>query len=154
MTLPQERLEDRSVYYFTVNLFSDAPFIKIVDAFPESETLTLPTIAVRNGTILTAPWEMGARKRYKGRYWFFDIFAKTKDQRDDIGYRLLNALELPIAVYNYNEGFPPDITPSQLGSLLPDEIRFEPIEIIPEIVGKENLYFRAQVTLVAYFNNF
>jgi len=42
-------------------------------------------------------------------------FAQTKAQRDEIGYRILDSLEQCIPVYDYDEGFPPDTTPTNLG---------------------------------------
>jgi hypothetical protein len=149
MTLEQQRLENTSLYYFIKNLFSSYPMITVIDSFPDEE-LTLPTLAVDGGEIDTSPSELGNRIRLKYRTWYIDVFALTKTQRDDLGFKILNALEETIPVYNYNEGFPPDTSPNLLGGIVPDEIRLEPIKILPELT--EKMYYRMQVTFVGHYN--
>lgn len=145
----QERKEDISVYYWLKNLFADAPYVNIVDEFPTT-ILTLPTIAVDVDFIDTEPFELGNSVRHKTRYYAFDIFANNKTQRNEFAYRLLHELEESIIVYNYDEGFPPDVTPTQLGCLVPTEIKVEVLPVFPELVDK--LYYRATVFLTASFN--
>jgi hypothetical protein len=123
--------------------------INIVDSFPDEE-LTVPTVSVDGGEIDTSPAELGNRIRLKYRTWYIDVFALTKTQRDDLGFKILNALEETVPVYNYNEGFPPGTSPSLLGGIVPDEIRLEPIKILPELV--EKMYYRTQVTFVGHYN--
>lgn len=147
--LEQQELEDRAVVYFIRNLFTSSPMITVVDSFPD-EDLTLPTVSIDGGEIDTSPGELGNRKRLKYRTWYIDVFALTKSQRNDLGYTILNALEETIPVYNYNEGFPPNSSPSLLGGLVPINIRLEHIRILPELT--EKMYYRSQVTLVGYFN--
>lgn len=137
-----ERIEDLSIYYFLTNLFLDAPFIKIVDGFPV-ENLEVPSISIEADTITSLKFEIGNSVRNKYRTWYIDIFAVNKSQRDDAAYRILKALEENIPVYNYNEGFPPQITPSSLGCLIPDEISLENIRVYPEFT--EKLYWRSHI---------
>lgn len=147
----QERLEDLSVYYWAIDIFSDAPFINIEDAFPVGD-LTIPTVSVDVDTIDTAPGELGNRKRIKFRVWYVDVFAADKSQRDEYAYRVLNKLESNIPVYDYDEGFPPSVSPSQIGCLIPQSIKLEIIKIRPELVDK--LYYRSTISFMAIYSRF
>jgi len=146
-----ERLEDLSVYYWLIDKFADAPFINIEDGFP-NEDLTIPTISVEVDVIDTTPGELGNRKRIKLRVWYIDIFAHDKSQRDEYAYRVLNELESNIPVYDYDEGFPPDVSPSQIGCLIPEQIKVEVIKIMPALVDK--LYYRSTVSFMAIYSRF
>ena len=142
-----ERLEDLSVYYFLKDtVFSSSPFITIVDGFPEGD-LHLPTVAVEAGKIDVRLYEMGNRDGVRVRRWYIDIYAKNKSQRDEFGYKLLNELKNNIPVYNYNEGFPPSVSPTKVGSLQVLAKSYEPIKINADVV--EKLYFRATISIVA-----
>lgn len=141
-----ERLEDLSVYYWLKDKFSDTSFITIVDGFPDEE-LSLPTIAVEAGRIDVQEFELGNRDGLRVRRWFIDIYAKNKSQRDEFGYRLLNELKNPIPVYNYDEGFPPSITPTKIGALAILAKSYNPIKI--DIKVTQKLYYRAAISIVA-----
>lgn len=141
-----ERLEDLSVFYLLTNMFIDTPLVKIVDDFP-TEDLTLPTIAVVADTILLEDFELGNREGRRTRRWNLDIFANNKSQRDEIGYKILNELENGIIVYNYNEGFPPDVTPSRISHLNVVSRRMKIIPIFPEFT--QSKYYRAMIQVVA-----
>ena len=143
-----ERKKDLSIYYWLVDMFSDAPFVTVRDGFP-SESLVIPTVAVEGGTISLEPFELGNRSRLFDRIWFVEIFADNKSQRDDFSYRILSALEDVIPVYDYDEGFPPP-TPTQLGVLDPKTINMTPIKILPEMT--EKLYFRNSVSFTAEYS--
>lgn len=146
-----ERKQDLSVYYWIQDIFSDAQFVTVVDGFPNSE-LTLPTISSDASVIDTRPGELGNSKRIQSRLWFIDIFAKDKSQRDEYGYRILNELESNVPVYDYDEGFPPDISPTQIGCLIPEGIRMEIIKIRPELV--DTLYYRSTISFTAIYSRF
>jgi hypothetical protein len=139
-------LEDLSVYYFLKDIFNDAPFVTIVDGFPEGE-LILPTVAVEAGKIDVVEYELGNRDGLRVRRWFIDIYAVNKSQRDEFGYRLLNELKDGIPVYDYNQGFPPSVTPTKLGALTVLSKSNDPIRISAKVV--EKLYYRASISLVA-----
>ena len=141
----KERLEDLSVYYFLKDKFSES-FINIVDGFPE-EKLTLPTIAVEAGKIDVEEFELGNRVGLRIRKWYIDIYAKNKSQRDEFGYRLLDVLKDGISVYNYDEGFPPSVTPTNIGHLQILAKSYDPIKISADVV--EKLYYRATIEIVA-----
>ena len=139
------RLEDLSVYFFIKDMFSDTPNIEIVDSFPE-EILTIPTISIDAGKLKEESFELGNRDKVRIRTWYIDIFAKNKAQRDDFGYRILDQSKNGIHVYDYNEGFPPDVTPSRIEHMEVLSISYEPIPVILDEVQQN--YFRGQVILV------
>ena len=146
-----ERKQDLSVYYYLVDLLSDATFIKVVDGFPE-ETLEVPTISVEASTIDSYQFEMGNKERLKNRMWYIDLFAVNKSQRDELAYRVMNSLEDCIPVYDYDEGFPPLVSPTQTGCLRVDDIQLRIIRVFPELTG--SLYYRATVSFTAVYNKF
>ena len=139
------RLEDLSMFYFIKNMFQDlASFIEIVDSFPE-QILTIPTISIDAGRIKEELFELGDRDKVRIRTWYIDIFAKNKSQRDDFGYRILAESKNGIGVYDYNEGFPPLVTPSKIGHMGILAISYEPVPVM--LAENENLYFRGQVII-------
>jgi hypothetical protein len=149
MPLELEREQDLSVVFWLKDLFGST--VNIVDAFPTGELIT-PTVAVETNTIQANPFELGNRKKIKIRSWYLDIFAKTKSQRDDIAYKILNALEESIPVYDYDMGFPPDVRPDQIGCMLPDSIQLQVVKVMPELVS--TLYYRATITFTTDYSPF
>ena len=144
-----ETKEDLSVFFYIKDLFSTNTSIHVVDDFPTGE-LILPTIAVFAETIIPEPFEIGSNNRVRIRDWVVEVFAMTKAQRDEIGYRLLEALETCIPVYDYDEGFPSDVLPSNIGCLEVGNMRLQIIRILPELVNK--LYYRSAVFFTATYN--
>jgi hypothetical protein len=120
-----------------------------VDGFPEGD-LILPTIAVEAGRIDVEEYELGNRDGSRIRQWFIDIYAKNKSQRDEFGYRLLDVLKNGIPVYDYNEGFPPDVSLTQIGALVVLAKSYNPIKVLAQV--SEILYYRATITIVAQNN--
>lgn len=143
----QERLEDLSVVKFIQDLFKDSTFIKVVDAFPE-EILELPTIAVESDEINAENFELGNSEWEKTRVFYIDVFAKSKTQRDEFSYFILNSLKTEIPVYDFNVGFDP--TPPQINCLDVLKVRVKPIPILSQLT--DNLYYRSRVTFVAVLN--
>jgi hypothetical protein len=145
MTMLIYRLEDLSMFYFIKNMFSSTPFIEIVDSFPE-QILTVPTISIDAGKLKEELFELGDRDKVRIRTWYIDIFAKNKSQRDDFGYKILAQTKNGMNIYDYNEGFPPDMAPTKIGHMDVLSISYEPIPVMLDEV--EKLYFRGQVILV------
>jgi hypothetical protein len=148
MTTPLNiyRLEDLSMNYFIRGLFSETDFITIVNEFPR-EILSVPTVSVVNGKLVEEHFELGNRSSgLRTRRWFIDIFAKNLSQRDDLGYKILEQTDNGINVYDYNEGFPPDASPSRVNHLDVISKTYEPIDVIPTV--NEKLYYRGQVILM------
>ena len=145
------RKEDLSVLYHMRDLFSDVDFIEIVDGFP-TQDLTIPTVSVEASTIEALKFELGSTDRIHPRVWYIDIFAKNKSQRDDFGYRILHDLEdACIDVLNFDEGFPPDQSPTKIGCLNVEDISYKPMRIFPELVDK--LYYRGQVMFTTIYSS-
>jgi hypothetical protein len=137
-----ERKKDISVFYWLQDLFSAYPHINVVDGFP-LENLELPSVSI-DWTIMTNDtYELGNRSGDFDRAWYIDVFTVNKSQRDDFTYLILEALENPIPVYDYDEGFPPSVSPTQLGYLRPENTEIRRIPILPELV--EKLYYRSEV---------
>lgn len=143
MTVHLYRNIERSVYFWLKDIFSTAPFVNIVDAFP-SELLKLPTIAVEVLAYELEPLEMGTRQlNDRNIHFTVEIFAETKTQRDDYAYLIMDNLEERIPVYDFNYGFPPTASPPQIGVLLPYNIKYTPIKVFPELTDK--MYWRGQI---------
>ncbi len=145
MSLIIYRLEDLSMFHFIRNMFSDIPFITVRDSFPD-EVLTVPTISVDAGKVKEELFEVGNRDRVRIRNWYIDIFAKNKPQADDFGYRILSQSKNGVNVYDYNEGFPPDATPTRIEHLDVLAISYEPVPVMLDEVQPK--YFRGQVIIV------
>ena len=141
--------QDRSVFYYIQNLFSDVSYITVVDDFP-AQNLVVPTISVVARTISLNKLELGNRKGYSIRLWDLDVFASTKGQRDEIGYRILSNIEDNIPVYDYDEGFPNIVDPTQIGCLQPEQIKMEVVDVNPNLVSK--LYWRSRVSFTATYS--
>jgi hypothetical protein len=138
-----ERKKDLSIYYYIKDLFVANPTINVVDGFPVSN-LVLPTVSIEASDINLEPFELGNEEELFIRIWYIDVFGKNKTQRDDLLYKVLRALQYKIPVYDYDMGFPPDVTPSRVGALRPRKIRSKTLKVMPELV--DTLYYRASVS--------
>lgn len=144
--MEHERKEDRSIYYWLVDLFEDSPFIEIVDENTDSD-LVIPSIALSVGPINARGIQLGDRRQYNMRVWYIDIYAINKDQRSDIAYKIFRALDNGIPVYDYDEGFPPEFDPTQIDTIVIDEKKYKPVDIVPELV--EKMYWRGSITILS-----
>lgn len=126
--------------------------VRVVDGYPDEE-LVNPTVAVDSRTIKPVNLQLGSAYDHIYRLWVLDVYALNKSQRDDITYRLMHSLtEANIPVYNYDEGFPPAVTPSQIGVLEVDSINIEIIQVMPQLVNQ--MYYRSVITFTAdYLRN-
>ena len=153
--VPNLRLQDMSIYYWLVDTVPSA--VNVVDAFPVSDVdqnprLVLPTVSIDTLPTSSGPFELGNKTPLWDRQWVIDIFANTKSMRDDLGYMILEALYCDIVVSDYNEGFPPDVTPTEVGALLVRDIEMQSVYVFRELV--EDLYWRASVTFFTKYNAF
>jgi len=133
------------MYYHIKDQFTDTSYAIIEDSFPET-VLELPTVAIDAGTLDHELYELGNRTPLRIRKWYIDVFAKTKSQRDDFCYRILNSLDDGINVYDYDEGFPPDVSPTKIGHLGLIKKSFLPIPVMVEENQKK--YYRGQVIVI------
>ena len=144
------RKQDLSIYYFLRDdVFALYDFVNIEDGFPDKE-LELPTVSIEALDISPLIFELGNRVGRKDRFWTMDIFAQQKAQRDEFGYLIIDELENGIPVYDYDEGFPPDVSPTQLGALDVRDIRATPVMIFPDI--QEKLYWRMSIAFSTVYH--
>lgn len=144
-----ERKENLSVYYFIKDKFAGYPAITILDAFPEAD-FVYPAIVVEWSTATASNFELGSRVSQHHRSFVIDVFALTQTQRDEITFKLYEYLDDTIPVYDYDEGFPPSVNPSQISCLDVEEKLARVIRIYPELV--EQMYYRATIDFVATRN--
>lgn len=139
----EERLQDISLYYFIKELLGNQ--VNVVDGFPKEELKleNLPTVAVENRRARFDFFELGSKDSIVTRGFIIYIYAATKTQRDDLAYRIAKALRNPVGVYNYDEGFPPDVTPTKIGALTPKNIELVIAQIDPTLV--KTFFYRAEV---------
>jgi hypothetical protein len=147
--LYRERKELLSANYWLQNLFLDAPFVNIKMGFPD-QNLSLPTVSVEWETIDSSPFELGNKTQVKEVKYSFDVFAKDTDQRNEFIFRVFNELDMGIPVYDYDEGFPPDVSPTRLGCLIPLRKYAKNIPVLPQLT--KELYFRASITVVMTYD--
>jgi hypothetical protein len=141
----RERVEDLSVYYLVKDLFASVAGVLVVDDYPNQD-LVLPTVAVTAGKVRLEDFELGNREGRRYWKWKIEVYAKNKSQRDEFGYRILNAFINGITVYDYNSGFPPSVVPV-LGHLDVVSREMDFIRVMPELVDK--MYYRAAITIAA-----
>lgn len=144
-----ERKEDLSIVYWLKDLFKNEALITVLDGFPEEEFI-LPSVTVDAVKITATNFELGSRIRQHYRLYVIDIFALTKTQRDEITYKIYNELDNAIPVYDYDEGFPPSVNPTQISYLDVTSKDAENIFVSPELT--EKLYYRATITFIATRN--
>jgi len=150
-----QRKIDLSIYYHLVDLLPSN--VTVVDGFPVGYDgqplgeLQLPTVAVERRPITRSPHELGGEGLDHFAY-SVDIYATTKAQRDDLAYLVQRDLDQNnVAVYDYDEGFPPAISPTQIGTLVPEgDILNSVVYVFPDLVPK--LYWRSVVDFVGYYN--
>lgn len=143
------RKQDLSITYWLKGVFSSIPAIQIVDGFPDA-TMTLPTISIEAEPIIGIPFELGNRKSLKQRFWIIDAFAQNKAQRDEIVGLIIDSIEDGISVYDYDQGFPPGVSPSKIGALEVSDLRVSPIRVFPEL--QEKMYWRASVSFTTIYH--
>ena len=101
----KERKEDLSVFKFLKDSFSDVSFVKIVDEFPDDK-LVVPSVSVTAGPITYAQYELGNDDFYERRTWYFDVFTRDKNQRNEYAYRISERLRNSvIQVYDFGVSF-------------------------------------------------
>lgn len=144
-----EKKQDQSIYYWLKSILNSQ--VTVVDAFPTSDLVT-PSVSIDADRINGFFLELGNRNQEQIRTWTINVFAVNKAQRDDLGYLIYNSLDTGILTYNYDEGFPPLVTPSILGRLDIDNKQLQFIQVFPDLV--DQLYYRCEITFTTYYRNF
>jgi hypothetical protein len=132
--MEQLRKEQLSIYYWLVDLLPS--FVTVVSEFPEGE-LTLPTVSVTNVRMFARPFQLGSSDDLYKRNWAIDVFAQNSGQRDDYLELIHDSLKNGICTYNYDVGFPPTVTPPQIGSLYVEERESKPLRVYEDLVKKK-----------------
>lgn len=153
MLLP--RNIDLSVYYFLKGLLPAN--ITVVDGYPTNTLgmpdvgLALPTVAAERVSLSIRPYQLGG-KGLAYYLYVLTVYARTKTERDDITYTIQDQIDdANIPVNDYNMGFPPDVVPSGIGTLVLDgPITSDPIFVFPDMV--EKLYWQSEIRFTAYFS--
>jgi len=139
------RLCDLSIFYWLRGIVP--AIVNVEDGFPVGE-LTLPTVSITSLDIEGNPFELGGCE-LDNLFWRIDVFAKNKAQRDELAYLIYKELESNIAVHDYDVGFPPVVTPAQLGTLIVSRRKIRPVHVFEDLV--EKLYWRMTITFVSYY---
>lgn len=145
-----ERKQDLSIFFWLKDAVLLAfPTVTVVDGYPE-EDLIIPSVAVVNQSIILDPFELGNRTGVRIRAWNLDVYASNKAQRDELSSIIINEIESNIPVLDFDEGFPPTVSPTQLGVLIPRDVTVIPIRIFPELV--EKLYWRSTIRFMTDYS--
>jgi hypothetical protein len=145
--LTPEHLENMSLVYWLRGKFGGTFDDNIMEGFPVTD-LVVPSIAVEWDYAEGYELEIGNRKMEKQRFWYIDVFAVSRAQRDDFAFKIFNDIDEGIVIYNYNQGFPPTVVPS-IGTMIPISKRVQNTQVLPELTDK--LYYRATVSFVAVY---
>lgn len=146
-----ERKKDLSIYYWLKDIFSPYPAVTVNDGYPDGD-LQIPSITVEGEEIRPVEYQMGSRDRIAYRLWTVDVIANNKDMRDEFAYLILDEMENGISVYDYDEGFPPSVSPTEIGLLRTTDIVMQPVRIFPELV--EKMYWRISIRFMSEYNPF
>jgi hypothetical protein len=143
--------QNLSVYYYIKDTLSGYPSIHVTDDYPDAE-LILPSVSVIGNDIFSKPLELGNRRGNRNRVWDIEIFGANKNQRDELASVILDIVEDYIPVYDYDQGFPPNVVP-QIGTLKikPDTLVATPIRIFPDLV--ERLYWRESIKFITEYES-
>jgi hypothetical protein len=138
-----ERKQDLSIFYWLQDtVFSAYSMVTVVDGYPEQD-MELPVVAVVNNPIRLEPHELGNRTGQRVRSWTLEVYANNKAQRDEMASVIMGDIENGIPVHDYDEGFPPSVSPTQIGTMETFGIIVIPQRIFPDLV--EKLYWKVSV---------
>lgn len=140
-----QRKFDLSLFYWLQDNVPSS--VNVEDGFPQGE-LILPTVSTTLLDTSGIPLELGGAE-INAEFWRIDVFAKNKAQRDNLAYTLFSELEQNVAVYDYDEGFPPGSSPTQLGTLIVSKRNLRPVHVFSELV--EKMYWRSSIVFYTKF---
>ena len=149
------RKVDLSVYYYLDDLLPSS--VTVEDAFPmdargvPSGDLSLPTVSVNKLPTVIRPYQLGGAG-LTCYHFALDVYGNSKTQKDYLAYLIQAELDNSnVPVNDYDEGFPPTVTPTRLGTLVQfGEITSSDVYIFPEVIQK--LYWRSVVDFTGYYS--
>lgn len=134
-----------SVYYWLEDLLPD--FIEVKDEYPQ-DPLTIPSVSLVTNDTMPQILQLGGDDT-DYQLWSIYVFAGNKTQRDDYLSKIYADIEDGICVRDYDQGFPPDVIPDQIGSLVVVKRKKTPIRVFKELVKKK--YWHGVVNFTTYF---
>lgn len=121
--------------------------VSVVTSYDEKEA-SLPCVAIDIPRYYDKPLELGNRNGLRKQLIIIDVLADSKQQRDDIGDVVYNALIGSIPIYDFAvNAYPP--LPPFLGYLRILDRVSEPIIVFRDLV--EKFYWRRKITLNAEY---
>ena len=139
-----------SIYYWLKSIVPSVPLnpTAVTNEFPD-ENLALPTVSIININVGGKPFELGGCELDRA-FWRIDVFAQDIGTRNHLAYLVYNALKSPtVPVYDYDEGFPPTDSPSELGHLIVTSRLLNHVHVFEQLV--EKLYWRTSITFYTYY---
>ena len=160
----ESRMVKLSVYYFLKDKLDDGDWgstgyannelVTLKDAYPTDEELdrivlpenytgdsneiVLPVVAIDSGYQNEYPYELGSGPG-TARQFIISIFGRERGETDDLSQQIYEWFrDNNISLNNYNEGFPPTVTPTQVGTIEVDRVSLVPINIYdsPNVADK------------------
>jgi len=125
-----------SLFYKLKSEFGNT--VTVSDSYQDTP-IAVPILTIDLSFIDFSKFEIGSYNYIRRVNWIVDVFAKTKNQRDSIVFKLMNILEQKVPIYDYDLGFPPTPVP-MIGSLVPNKLRIEFVKIESE--EPEELFYR------------
>lgn len=122
--------------------------ISVVGGYDIDDELVLPSVAIESGRIVELPLELGNKDGIKEQIWYIDVFAKSKQQRDDLADLVYENLPVYIPVNDYEQGFP-DPQPPRMGKLT--IVRKERNTMVVPGDLLEKLYWQGRISLVTRY---
>jgi len=128
----QLRKEHKSIVHWLTNLVPS--FVNVTYEYPLAEELSLPTMAVESSDINYVPFQLGSDYK-QNRRWSIYIFAQNIGQRDDYLDIIMDNLDDPIDVYNYDQG-EDETSIDKIGYLLIESRSGNAIRVYKDLVKK------------------
>jgi hypothetical protein len=132
---------DLSLYWHVRNLL---PAMVHVKSSYEEKELKLPGVSIDVPRFYARSLELGNKEGLRRQLVTVDVFAETKQQRDDIADILYDSFVYNIPVYDFELGSPPPLPPL-LGYLRVLDRSSEPIIVFRDLV--EKFYWRRKISL-------
>lgn len=116
----------------------------------ESE-IVLPIVALEYADQNELPFELG-NKSGTMRSFIVSVLGREEGETDDLAQQIFEWFRnYRISINNYNEGFPPEVTPTVIGNIDAENIKMVPVRVIgsPDVADR----YRQEITfnVMAYF---
>lgn len=128
--------------YFTDSYLKDDEIKRVVTRKTvqglQSVELVLPIVTLEYTLQTPIPFQLGSGPA-TAREYLVTVYGNDDREVDEIGQQVYEWLrDNDIPLNNYNDGFPPDVTPTQVGIIELDDPLVTPIRVIgsPNIVDR------------------